>query len=242
MTESKTLKTQNKYEGCPEELTRELKAGNSVYGKAGDTDKANWVEGQLIDYSSWSEYPYHIYTSSGNTQIYREFHPSFVGEEDNPMNPQEITLPVTFRHISTFNPGDYTDIEAQEFLVRTEANAQYLVVWDSYHEELCRADEDNDVDLTKIITHYTALPAPGALQTIFSAPDKRDIIDWENMPIDTPFLVSGDDENDKVLRYYARVEEGKPKFWLGGKTSETCTLAGTWDHYQQIVIPRRLKI
>lgn len=59
-----------------------------------------------------------------------------------------------------------------------------------------------------------------------------EIVDWSNVAVDTPILVSNDNKTwDK--RYFARYEDGNVYAWLNGKTSWTAIgefSVGHWDY------------
>lgn len=59
-----------------------------------------------------------------------------------------------------------------------------------------------------------------------------EIVDWSNVAVDTPILVSNDNKTWNK-RYFARYEDGNVYAWLNGKTSWTaiCEFSvGHWDY------------
>ena len=65
-----------------------------------------------------------------------------------------------------------------------------------------------------------------------SIAEELGIVDWRNVKVDTPVLVSNDNK-EWIKRYFARYEDGNVYCWLSGKTSWTaiCELSiGHWDY------------
>ena len=67
---------------------------------------------------------------------------------------------------------------------------------------------------------------------ILDIAEELGIVDWRNIKVDTPILVSNDNK-EWIKRYFARYENGNVYGWLNGKTSWTATgelSIGHWNY------------
>lgn len=75
------LKTKNKYEGCPEELVKKLKAGESI--KGGYSIQDSKYKCFLIDYNSAADRPYNVYDTEDDCYFWcKDFIPEYEEEFD----------------------------------------------------------------------------------------------------------------------------------------------------------------
>lgn len=56
-------------------------------------------------------------------------------------------------------------------------------------------------------------------------------VDWESVPIDTPILVRGDEEDEWRKRYFAGLSDREGTYaWADGTTSFTGIVRSPWKH------------
>ena len=68
-------------------------------------------------------------------------------------------------------------------------------------------------------------------QELIDIEEELGIVDWRNVKVDTPVLVSNDNK-EWIKRYFARYEDGNVYCWLSGKTSWTAICEFSIGHWE----------
>lgn len=137
-----------------------------------------------------------------------------------------------------------TDEQGREWLLQKLYNNGWCYLAMNNFDELYLTNEKppmyDDVNQIRIGSCKKAMMAT-ALKNILpklkcneciSIAEELGIVDWGNVKVDTPVLVSNDNK-EWIKRYFARYEDGNVYCWLSGKTSWTaiCELSiGHWDY------------
>lgn len=137
-----------------------------------------------------------------------------------------------------------TDEKGMEWLFQKlyDAGWRYIVAdnYDNIYLTNEKPSMFDDVDEVRISSCEKAMGA-SAFKSILpklnrneciSIAEELGIVDWRNVKVDTPVLVSNDNK-EWIKRYFARYEDGNVYCWLSGKTSWTaiCELSiGHWDY------------
>ena len=137
-----------------------------------------------------------------------------------------------------------TDEQGREWLLQKLYNNGWCYLAMNNFDELYLTNEKppmyDDVNQIRIGSCKKAMMAT-ALKNILpklkcneciSIAEELGIVDWRNIKVDTPVLVSNDNK-EWIKRYFARYEDGNVYCWLSGKTSWTaiCELSiGHWDY------------